>query len=156
MRKLTMKQKRFADEYLISGNAKQAAIKAGYSRKSSYSIGEENLRKPELLSYIEERLQDIESESIAKQEEILKYLTSVMRGEQKEALLIGMGDGVQEITYIEVSAKERIRAAELLGKRYRLWVEKQEINTTVHVNPILENILEQLQEPDEEITEDDL
>jgi phage terminase small subunit len=116
MRKLTMKQKRFADEYLISGNAKQAAIKAGYSRKSSYSIGEENLRKPELLSYIEERLQDIESESIAKQEEILKYLTSVMRGEQKEAILIGMGDGVQEITYIEVSAKERIRAAELLGK----------------------------------------
>ena len=156
MRKLTMKQKRFADEYLISGNAKQAAIKAGYSRKSSYSIGEENLRKPELLSYIEERLQYIESESIAKQEEILKYLTSVMRGEQKEAILIGMGDGVQEITYIEVSAKERIRAAELLGKRYRLWVEKQEINTTVHVNPILENILEQLQEPDEEITEDDL
>ena len=156
MRKLTMKQRRFADEYLISGNAKQAAIKAGYSRKSSYSIGEENLRKPELLSYIEERLQDIESESIAKQEEILKYLTSVMRGEQKEAILIGMGDGVQEITYIEVSAKERIRAAELLGKRYRLWVEKQEINTTVHVNPILENILEQLQEPDEEITEDDL
>lgn len=156
MRKLTMKQKRFADEYLISGNAKQAAIKAGYSRKSSYSIGEENLRKPELLSYIEERLQDIESESIAKQEEILKYLTSVMRGEQKEAILIGMGDGVQEITYIEVSAKERIRAAELLGKRYRLWVEKQEINATVHVNPILENILEQLQEPDEEITEDDL
>ena len=151
-----MKQKRFADEYLISGNAKQAAIKAGYSRKSSYSIGEENLRKPELLSYIEERLQDIESESIAKQEEILKYLTSVMRGEQKEAILIGMGDGVQEITYIEVSAKERIRAAELLGKRYRLWVEKQEINATVHVNPILENILEQLQEPDEEITEDDL
>ena len=156
MRKLTMKQKRFADEYLISGNAKQAAIKAGYSRKSSYSIGEENLRKPELLSYIEERLQYIESESIAKQEEILKYLTSVMRGEQKEAILIGMGDGVQEITYIEVSAKERIRAAALLGKRYRLWVEKQEINTTVHVNPILENILEQLQEPDEEITEDDL
>lgn len=69
--KLTLKQKRFADEYIISANATAAAIKAGYSKKTARSIGQENLTKPDIKAYIDERLEKLESEKIATQEEVL-------------------------------------------------------------------------------------
>ena len=123
---LTLKQQRFADEYIISGNATQAAMLAGYSKKTARSIGQENLTKPDIKKYIDERLEELESSKIAKQEEILKYLTSLMRGEETEQTLRGLGEGEQIIDDIEVSAKDRIKAAELLGKRYGMWTEKIE------------------------------
>lgn len=67
------------------------------------------------------------SEKIATQEEVLTYLTSVMRGETQEQTLISIGELGQTITDIDVGAKDRIKAAELLGKRHRLWTDKQEI-----------------------------
>ena len=127
MAKLTLKQKKFADEYIISGNATDAAIKAGYAKRSAGQIGEQNLKKLEIKKYIEERLAQLDSEKIADQEEILQYLTSVMRGEHREQTLIGMGQGFQETTYIDVGSKDRIKAAELLGKRYSMWTDKQEL-----------------------------
>lgn len=127
MAKLTLKQKKFADEYIISGNATDAAIKAGYSKKTANRIGPENLSKLVIKKYIEERLAELNSEKIADQEEILQYLTSVMRGEHREETLIGMGQGFQETTYMDVGAKDRIKAAELLGKRYSMWTDKQEL-----------------------------
>ena len=123
---LTLKQQRFADEYIISGNATQAATLAGYSKKTARSIGQENLTKPDIKKYIDDRLAELESSKIAKQEEILKYLTSLLRGEETEQTLRGMGDGYQEIDDIEVSAKDRIKAAELLGKRYGIWTDRIE------------------------------
>ena len=123
---LTLKQQRFADEYIISGNATQAAMLAGYSKKTARSIGQENLTKPDIKKYIDERLEELESSKIAKQEEILKYLTSLMRGEETEQTLRGLGEGEQMIDDIEVSAKDRIKAAELLGKRYGIWTDKIE------------------------------
>lgn len=123
---LTLKQQRFADEYIISGNATQAAMLAGYSKKTARSIGQENLTKPDIKKYIDERLEELESSKIAKQEEILKYLTSLMRGEETEQTLRGLGEGEQMIDVIEVSAKDRIKAAELLGKRYGIWTDKIE------------------------------
>lgn len=57
--KLTLKQKRFADEYIISANATAAAIKAGYSKKTARSIGQENLTKPDIKAYIDERLENL-------------------------------------------------------------------------------------------------
>ena len=125
MAKLTLKQQKFADEYIISGNATDAAIKAGYAKRSAGQIGEQNLKKLEIKKYIEERLAELNSEKIADQEEILQYLTSVMRGEHREETLIGMGQGFQETTYMDVGAKDRIKAAELLGKRYSMWTDKQ-------------------------------
>lgn len=127
MAKLTLKQKKFADEYIISGNATDAAIKAGYAKRSAGQIGEQNLKKLEIKKYIEERLAELNSEKIADQEEILQYLTAVMRGEHREETLIGMGQGFQETTYMDVGAKDRIKAAELLGKRYSMWTDKQEL-----------------------------
>ena len=124
--KLTLKQKKFADEYIISGNATDAAIKAGYAKRSAGQIGEQNLKKLEIKKYIEERLAQLDSEKIANQEEILQYLTSVMRGEHREQTLIGQGQGFQEITYIDVSAKDRLKAANLLNKIHQARESKQD------------------------------
>lgn len=111
---MTPKQKKFCDEYIKSGNAKQSAIKAGYSPKTAYSIGNENLNKPELKAYIEKRLKRLESEKIAGAREVLEYLTSVMRGEQTES--VATAKGIYD--NVPVSAKDRISAAKELLKRY--------------------------------------
>ena len=111
---MTPKQKKFCDEYIKSGNAKQSAIKAGYSPKTAYSIGNENLNKPELKAYIEKRLKRLESEKIAGAREVLEYLSSVMRGEQTES--VATARGVYD--NVPVSAKDRISAAKELLKRY--------------------------------------
>ncbi|HEQ3154855.1 TPA: terminase small subunit [Streptococcus pyogenes] len=131
--KLTLKQKRFADEYIISANATAAAIKAGYSKKTARSIGQENLTKPDIKAYIDERLEKLESEKIATQEEVLQYLTSIMRGDQQEKTLISVGEFGQKIVDIDVGAKDRIKAAELLGKRYRLFTDKVEMDVSSDV-----------------------
>lgn len=133
MSKLTIKQKRFADEYIISANATAAAIKAGYSKKTARSIGQENLTKPDIKAYIDERLEKLESEKIATQEEVLQYLTSIMRGDQQEKTLISVGEFGQKIVDIDVGAKDRIKAAELLGKRYRLFTDKVEMDVSSDV-----------------------
>ena len=130
---LTLKQQRFADEYIISGNATQAAILAGYSKKTARSIGQENLTKPDIKKYIDERLDELESSKIAKQDEVLRYLTSIMRGFETEQTLRGTGEGMQTIDDIEVSAKDRIKAAELIGKRYAMWTDKQEVTGDIAI-----------------------
>ena len=90
--KLTVKQRKFADEYMISGNATEAAIKAGYKKKSAYSIAGQNLKKHEIIQYITERQKKLESKKIAQQKEIFEYLSSVMRGEQLETVMTADGD----------------------------------------------------------------
>ena len=108
----TLKQQKFADEFLISGNATNAAIKAGYSKKTAGSMGAENLKKPEIISYIEKRKKEIESKKIAKQKEIFEYLSAVMRGEVND---VAMVDG--EIIDVPPSIKNRTMAAKELLKR---------------------------------------
>jgi phage terminase small subunit len=133
MGKLTLKQRKFADEYIITGNATDAALKAGYSKKTAYSIGNENLKKPEIKKYIDARLEEIQSQKVADQREILEFLTSIVRGEQTEETLRGVGEGAQTIDDIDVSAKDRIKAAELLGKRYAMWTDKQQVDVVIPV-----------------------
>ena len=130
---MTPRQQKFCDEYLISGNATEAAIKAGYSRKTAKLTGSENLSKPDLRAYIDEQLAKIHSAKIADAEEVMKYLTSVMRGEHTEQVLKLVGEGVQTVTDIDVSAKERLKAAELIGKRYGLFTEKVGLEGAVPV-----------------------
>lgn len=110
--KLTVKQRKFADEYMISGNATDAAIKAGYSKKSAYSMAGQNLKKHEIIKYITKRQKNLESEKIAQQKEIFEYLSSVMRGEQIETVMTA--DGPVETP---VSVKDRINAAKELLRR---------------------------------------
>lgn len=137
---MTKKQKRFVEEYLIDLNATQAAIKAGYSPKTAKQTGSENLSKPDLRAYIDEQLNKIHSAKIADAEEVMKYLTSVMRGEHTEQVLKLAGDGFQTITDIDVSAKDRLKAAELVGKRYGLFTEKVGLEGAVPV--VIQNDLE--------------
>lgn len=133
MSKLTIKQKRFVDEYIISGNATDAAIKAGYSKRTAKSIGAENLTKPDIVNALREREKEIQSKKIAKQEEVLEYLTSILRNEQTQQTLIGVGKGVQAITDIELSAADKIKAAELIGKRFGMWTDKVDLD----IKPII-------------------
>lgn len=131
--KLTIKQKRFVDEYIISGNATDAAIKAGYSKRTAKSIGAENLTKPDIVNALREKEREIQSKKIAKQEEVLEYLTSILRNEQTQQTLIGVGKGVQAITDIELSAADKIKAAELIGKRFGMWTDKVELESNSQV-----------------------
>ena len=73
--KLTPKQKAFAEYYIETGNATESAIKAGYSQNTARVIGQENLLKPAIKSYIDEKMKELESKRIAKAEEVLEYLT---------------------------------------------------------------------------------
>ena len=127
--RMTEKQKRFCDFYIETGNAKEAAIRAGYSEKTAKQIGQENLTKPDLRACIDERLAELKNERTADAQEVLEYLTAVMRGEYKEATLIGVGEGAQAVVDIDVGAKDRLKAAELLGKRHALFTDKVDLQT---------------------------
>lgn len=112
MDKLTIKQQAFADYFIECGNATEAAIKAGYSKKTAKQIANENFTKPYLKAYIDTRLKEMESKRIASGEEVLQYLTKVMRGEEKDQF------------DLDAALQDRTKAAELLGKRYGLFKDK--------------------------------
>lgn len=136
--KLTAKQQRFCDEYLIDLNATQAAIRAGYSARSAKQIGEQNLTKLDLKSYIEARMAEKEAALIAGQDEVLKYLTSVLRGQSRASVVVveNVGDFMSEARELEKAPdeKERLKAAELLGKRYGLYTDRVEQDVDMELN----------------------
>ncbi|XZN58257.1 terminase small subunit [Clostridium perfringens] len=154
--KLTPKQKAFAEYYIETGNATESARKAGYKGKNLNRIASENLSKLDIKSYIDEKMKELESKRIAKAEEVLEYLTRVLRGEETEQVVVteNIGDFMSEARVIdkELSAKDKIKAAELLGKRYRLFVDKVEKDSNVNVNSTtkLDSILNQLKDDDDE------
>ena len=135
--KLTIKQQRFADEYIISGNATEAAIKAGYSKKYTNTNAFKLLQNTAIKAYITERLEAINSAKIADQTEVLQYLTSVMRGETQSAVVVveGEGDGVSCARLIDKTPdeKEKLKAAELLGKRYGAFTDKVSVDGNIAV-----------------------
>lgn len=128
--KLTQKQQRFVDEYIISGNATQAAIKAGYSKRSAQQTGAENLLKPVIKSELDRRNAEIKSAKTADMQEVMEYLASVMRGEQTES--VATAKGIYD--NVPVSAKDRIKAAELIGKRHGAWTDKKEISGNMNID----------------------
>ncbi len=139
MNKMTLKQKKFADEYIISGNMYKSAIAAGYSEnyaKGNVSKLFENVR---VKNYIDKRLAEIDSKKIADQTEVMQFLTAVMRGEVTEPVAIMAGDGYQEVQDLRPSAQTRRAAAVDIGKRYGMWTDKQEISANVAVQ-ILDDI----------------
>lgn len=128
---MTAKQKRFCEEYLIDLNATQAAIRAGYSEKTAYSIGNENLKKPEVRDYIAALGEQLHNERTADIAEVMEYLTSVMRGESTASVVVveSIGDGCSEARTVSKppDEKERLRAAELIGKRLGMFTDKVEV-----------------------------
>lgn len=103
---LTPKQKAFADEYIKCGNATEAARKAGYSDRAARQIATENLSKPSISQYIRERMKAIDEERIASADEVLRFYSSVMRGE------------VTDQFGLEAALDTRLKAADSLMKRY--------------------------------------
>lgn len=117
--RLTEKQKRFIDYYIETANATESAKKAGYSSKTAKNIGAENLTK--LNFFIQKKLEEKESQRIASQDEVLQYLTKVMRGEEKDQF------------GLDASLQDRTKCAELLGKRYGTFKDKVNVGGAVPV-----------------------
>ena len=132
------RQRRFADEYLIDLNAEAAAVRAGYSPRYARGNAYKLVAKSGIKEYIENRMAEKESELIADQNEVLRYLTAVMRGEStsEEIIVEGIGDGRSKARKLEKtpSEKDRLKAAELIGKRYGLFTDKIETDVDMDLN----------------------
>lgn len=139
--KLTLKQKKFADEYIICGNATEAAIKAGYSEKYVSTNTDKLLKNTNIKTYIDERMTELDNAKIADQKEVMERLTKFGRREENEHIVVmcdkakfnekGEFLGIEKhplIVPIPTPSKDAIKALELLGKRYRIFSEKSEVD----------------------------
>ena len=144
--KTTERQRRFVDYYLELGNQVQAAIRAGYSERYARDQAFKILEMPAVKEYYEDRLQEIESKRVANIKEVMEYLTSVMRGESTEEMIVveGCGNGYSEARKINksIGAKDRLKAAELIGKRYMMFTDKVQADLNVPVIFEGEDLLE--------------
>lgn len=107
-RPLTRKQKLFVEEYVATGNGTRAAIAAGHSTLSARTIAQENLTKPAVVAAIRELTKDADESRIATAKERQEFFTRMMKSE-------------------DVPYRDRIRAAELLGKAQGDFIERREI-----------------------------
>lgn len=121
---LNARQKRFVAEYLIDMNGTQAAIRAGYSEKTAAEQSSRLLNNVKIKQAVEQELEEIQNAKVADAQEVMEYLTSVMRGESKAHVLSLCGDGFQEVIAKPPDERERLKAAELLGKRYAMFNDK--------------------------------
>ena len=153
-RKLTQKQKRFCDEYLIDLNATQAAIRAGYSKKTARAIANENFTKPYIKEYIEKRMAEKEKELIAEQDEVMRYLSAVMRREKTESVVVTLSkekstyvpdengtmrkqtvkEDIAQVVEIPARLSDSNKAAELLGKAYGLYTDRIDAEVDMELN----------------------
>ena len=132
----------FADEYIISLNATQSYLKAypNVTEDTARTNGCKLLANTNIKKYIDKRLASKEDERIMKQDEILMLLTSIARGEQTEQTLQLCGDGCQELVDKDISAKDRLKALELLGKRYGTFAEKVIVDVDKEKEEALKNL----------------
>lgn len=137
---MTEKQKRFCDEYLIDLNGTRA-YKAAYpsvkNDNTAAASASELLRNPKVRAFLDKRLEQLRSERTATAQEVMEYLTSVLRGESSAHVVVveGMGDGYSEAKVIDKlpDEKERLKAAELLGKRFGLFTDKVDVSGNIPV-----------------------
>lgn len=120
--KLTEKERIFADEYIKTTNATQSAITAGYSEKTARSKGSQLLTKINVRQYIEAVMNERSKDTIATADEVLEYLTRVVRGEEKDAF------------GLDVSIADKTKAAELLGKRHMLFTDKVKLDAEIEID----------------------
>ena len=125
---MTEKQKRFADYFLETGEPKQSAIRAGYSENSAAQTANENLMKPYIKEYKDRLIESKDKSRIASQDEVLEYLTRVMRGEETEEEIISNQYGDREFLKVKPKIRDKNSAAKLLGQRYGTFIEKQELS----------------------------
>lgn len=137
MDNLTPRQQRFCDEYLIDLNATQAAIRAGYAEKYAHTNANKLLQNTTIKEFISERMAEKDKELVADQNEVLEYLTAVMRGQTQAEIIVveNTGDFSSKARAVQKAPdeKERLKAAELLGKRYGLYSEKVNLSGAIPV-----------------------
>lgn len=154
MANMTAKQQRFCDEYLVDLDGTQAAIRAGYSAKTAAVIASENLRKPNIRAYIDRRMAEKEETLVAKQDEVMKYLTAVMRREYAESVVVTVTEEKSyyepdengtmrkrserkekpQVVEIPAMLRDANKAAELLGRAYGLFTDKLEFENDLDLN----------------------
>ena len=153
---MTEKQKIFADEYLIDLNGTRA-YKVAYPNVKKDTVAAARASKllkfPDLQEYIQKRLDKLADERVAKQQEVMEYLTSVLRGENESEIVVveGCGDGYSQAVKVKKTPdeRERLKAAELLGKRYGMWKEKLEVKDDAEIQKQqsisnIENLVKQM------------
>ena len=153
-KKLTPKQQRFCDEYLIDMNGTQAAIRAGYSKKTAGVIADENLKKPYIREYIDERMKEKEEKLVAKQDEVMQYLTAVMRRDYSEHVVVTLAkekstyvpdqngtmrkqtikEEVPQVVQIPAKLSDANKAAELLGRAYGIYSDRVQQDIDMDLN----------------------
>ena len=154
---MTAKEKRFGDEFLLDMNYTQAAIRAGYSESTAKNAcywvnqeadakqvkaGRKSQYKPELAAYINEQLEQMHSKLTADAQEVMEYLTSVLRGESKSSVLARDEIGAERVIEKPPDEKERLKAAELLSKRYGLF--KEAVDLEVKASEKLADVMAQI------------
>lgn len=127
---MTARQKAFVQEYLIDLNATQAAIRAGYSPRTAKQMGQRLLTNVDLKSHIAEQMERIRTQRTADAQEVLEYLTAVLRGESRSHVLALCGDGCQEVVSKPPDERERLKAAELLGRRWGLFTDRVDLDAS--------------------------
>ena len=120
-RPIKKQQMLFADKYIQLGSIEQAALAAGYSPKYARTGACRLLENVSVRAYIDNRMEEIQKPTIAKAEEVLEYLSRVVRNEEKDQF------------GLDLSIADRTKAAELLGKRYALFTDKKEVTGAVPV-----------------------
>ena len=142
---LTPKQKAFADYYIECGNATEAAIKAGYSKRTAKEIGYENLTKPHVYAYIAERQKQIEDSRIADAAEVMQFFTRVLRGEEKDAFGLDISASDKMAAGREI-LKRSVDTVKLENERERLNLEKMRVQSQIKedsdekIDKILQNM----------------
>ena len=142
---MTEKQKLFCDEYLIDLNGTRAYRTVYKTIKNDNVAGvraNKLLKQKDIAEYINKRLEEIHNEKTANIQEVMEYLTSVMRGKSESNVLALAGDGFQEVIAKPPDEKERLKAAELLGKRFGMFRDNVDITSngqTVIVDDIDES-----------------
>ncbi len=127
---MTEKQRRFCDAYLANGcNATQAAIEAGYRKKTARSVGSENLTKPDISAYLSEQIRKMHSSKIASADEILSFLSSVAMGEEKETVVASNGKVVE----VPVSMQNRMKASDMILRAHGRYNQSLNITGSVPV-----------------------
>ena len=129
--------KNFALEYVKTLNVKKTCEKCNISMRQGYRL----MNNKDVRRFIDEELEKINNQKIADGKEVMEYLSAVMRGEHKEDVVttVGVGEGFSEVRIVDkdVGAKDRIKAAELLGKVYGIY--NPDINVDSSVQVVFEN-----------------
>lgn len=120
MKSLTIKQKQFADDYIITGSAIQSAINVGYSKTYARNSAYKLVENPLIKAYVDNKMQELEDKAIIKQDEILRLLTAIARREELDYEVTKDG----KVVKIPIRVSHQLKALELLGKRYGMWTDK--------------------------------